>query len=256
MDRIVFLGTAGARFTVFRQIRASGGIWITLDDTQILVDPGPGSLVRCLKSRAKLDPTELDGIILSHRHLDHSADVNVMIEAMTQGGFKPRGIVFAPGDALEEDPVILKYVREYVKGIKVIKEGGKYELKNIKIETPVRHIHRSETYGINFIGKKHQISYVVDTKYFEGLASYYKGDILIINVVRLKPSNEVEPQIDHLCLDDAKRIISEIKPKLAILTHFGMTMIKAKPWELADKLSQELGREVLAANDGMKIELS
>ncbi|MDI6840260.1 MAG: MBL fold metallo-hydrolase [bacterium] len=250
MDRIVFLGTAGARFTVFRQIRASGGIWITLDDTQVLVDPGPGSLVRCLKSKSKLDPTKLDGIVLSHRHIDHSADVNVMIEAMTEGGYKPRGVIFAPSDALDEDPVVLKYVRKYVKGIEVLKEGGKYKLVNIKIETPIRHLHRGETYGLNLIGKNHQISYVVDTKYFEGISKYYKGDVIIINVVRLKPT-----EIDHLCLADAKQIIQDSNPKLAILTHFGMTMIKSKPWELADKLSQELRTKVIAASDGMKIEL-
>ncbi|MCK4352856.1 MBL fold metallo-hydrolase [candidate division WOR-3 bacterium] len=250
MDGIIFLGTAGARITVFRQIRASGGIWIEFDETKILVDPGPGSLVRCLKSKAKLDPTKLDGIILSHRHLDHSADINVVIEAMTQGGFKPRGTIFAPQDALDEDPVILKYIRNYVKKIEILREGGKYNLKNIKLETPIKHIHSAETYGINFRGKNHTISYIADTRYFDTLANYYKGDVLIINVVRLKPSN-----LDHLCLDDARRIIIENKPKLAILTHFGMTMIKARPWELAQKLSDELGIQVKAASDGMKIDL-
>jgi phosphoribosyl 1,2-cyclic phosphodiesterase len=249
-DRIIFLGTAGARVTVFRQVRASGGLWIILDDTQILVDPGPGSLVRCIKSKAKLDPTLLDGIILSHRHLDHSADVNVMIEAMTQGGFKPRGVVFAPSDAINEDPVIFKYVRKYVSRIEILEEGREYKLKNIKFNTPVRHSHGKETYGINFIGTKHCISYITDTKYFKTLPTYYPGDILIINVVKEKPS-----QYEHLCLDDAKQIIIQNKPKLAILTHFGMTMIKAKPWEVAAKISEETGIQVIGANDGMNLEL-
>ncbi|HAP31749.1 MAG TPA: hypothetical protein DCQ14_01645 [Firmicutes bacterium] len=43
-DFIKFLGTAGARFVVSRQLRASGGIWFALGGEQILVDPGPGSL--------------------------------------------------------------------------------------------------------------------------------------------------------------------------------------------------------------------
>jgi len=34
-----------------------------------------------------------------------------MIEAMTNGGFKKKGTVLAPKDALEGDPVIFKYVR-------------------------------------------------------------------------------------------------------------------------------------------------
>ena len=42
---------------------------------------------------------------------------------------------------------------------------------------------------------------------------------------------------------------------LAILTHFGMTMHRAKPWELAQQLSQETGVEVRAASDGTTFEL-
>ena len=74
--------------------------------------------MRCLSSKPKLNPLVLDGIILTHRHLDHSNDINVMIEAMTNGGFKKKGIVFAPSDALEEDPVILEYFRDHVDKIR------------------------------------------------------------------------------------------------------------------------------------------
>ena len=59
MDYIKFLGTAGARFAVMRQIRKTGGIWLSLDNTKILIDPGPGSLVRCLSSKPPLNPQEL-----------------------------------------------------------------------------------------------------------------------------------------------------------------------------------------------------
>ena len=42
---------------------------------------------------------------------------------------------------------------------------------------------------------------------------------------------------------------------LGILTHFGMTMYRAKPWELTQQLSQETGVEVRAASDGTTFEL-
>jgi len=35
-----------------------------------------------------------------------------------------------------------------------------------------------------------------------------------------------------------------------------MGMWRAKPWEIAQRLSQETGVKVLAARDGMKFELS
>ena len=75
----------------------------------------------------------------------------------------------------------------------------------------------------------------------------------MIHVVRLKPVGE-EP-IDHLSIEDVKTIIREVKPKVTVLTHFGMTMIKAKPWIVAAELEKELGLRVIAASDGMKIDL-
>ena len=91
MISLRFLGTGGARFVVARQIRASGGIWMRFGETQIHLDPGPGALVRALSALPPCEPRQLDAIVLSHKHLDHSGDVNVMIEAMTSGGFRRRG---------------------------------------------------------------------------------------------------------------------------------------------------------------------
>ncbi len=250
-DRVIFLGTAGARFVVSSQIRASGGIWLSLGKTNLYLDPGPGALVKCRSKRKKLDPADLDGIILSHRHLDHSSDVNIMIEAMTKGGFQKRGKIFAPAQALEDDPVILRYVRDYLEEVVTLREGGDYQVGEVGFSTPIRHIHRgAETYGVNFNSPSCTISYIADTKFFPQLIEHYRGELLIINVVRLKPSD-----LDHLCLEDAERIIVEVTPKVAVLTHFGMTMIRAKPWELADELSQKTGLKVIAARDGMTFEL-
>jgi len=251
MNVLKFLGTAGARFVVMKQLRASGGLWLTLDGTHVLVDPGPGALIRCLSSRPKLDPQDLEGIILTHRHLDHSNDINIMIEAMTNGGFKKKGVVFAPGDALEGDPVILKYIRNQVDRIEILKEKGQYQVGNISFETPIRLKHGVETYGINVKGKTSSISLITDTDYFTDLASYFTGDILIVNVVMLQDKNIIE----HLCLQEAEQIIKANKPHLAILTHFGMGLVKAKPWEIAENLTQKLGVTVIAARDGMQIDI-
>ena len=39
------------------------------------------------------------------------------------------------------------------------------------------------------------------------------------------------------------------------MTHFGMTIVKSKPWNLAEKLTDKLGVKVVAASDGMQIDL-
>ena len=253
MSFIKFIGTAGARFVVMKQLRASGGAWLSVGKTNLYIDPGPGALVRCLNSRPKLEPSLLNGILLTHKHLDHSGDVNVMIEAMTEGGFKKRGILFAPADALEEDPVILKYVMGYVEKVEVLREDSEYRIGNIKFSTAWKHRHRVETYGINFKISPHTVSWMTDTRFFPELPNLYRGEILIVHVVRLKPIGD-EP-IDHLSIEDVKMILKKAKPKLAILTHFGMTLINAKPWVVAAELEKELGLKVIAASDGMKLDL-
>jgi ribonuclease BN (tRNA processing enzyme) len=249
-DRITFLGTAGARFVVTRQLLASGGAWLNLGDTQILFDPGRGSLVQAAKKT--FDATKLDAIILSHKHLDHSGDINIMIEAMTDGGTKKRGMVFAPSDALNQDPVILSYLRSYLQSIQVLTEGGSYVINDVSFKIPIRHKHPVETYGFIFQTPRHTFSWITDTRYFDDLAMHYKGDLLIINVVRLNPG----APIDHLSIPEAKSIIEKLRPKITIVTHFGMTMWRAKPWEVARKLTDETGVSVIAARDGMKFDLA
>jgi ribonuclease BN (tRNA processing enzyme) len=255
-DYIKFLGTAGARIVVSKQLRASGGMWFSLDGFNVLVDPGPGCLVRCVSSRPKMDPTNLDAIILTHRHLDHAADVNVMIEAMTEGGFKKRGILYTPEDALTEDPVVFRYVRNYLSGIAIIKEGGRYKLSNtVFFETPLRHQHPNETYGINFFTQRYTVSLIVDTRYFPELLKYYKGDVLIVNVVRYTADRDTKKLLYHLTIRDVKEIVMTLKPKVTILNHFGMTMVKAQPHMVAEQLSKETGFKITAAGDGMKFNL-
>jgi len=249
-DSITFLGTAGARIMVTSQILASGGLWLSLSGTEILVDPGPGCIVHSTKRKLRAD--KLSAIVLSHRHLDHSGDINIMVEAMTQGGFKKRGWLFAPSDALEDEPVIFSYLRNYLEGIEILQEGKSYSVGNISFTTPIRHIHAVETYGMIFTTPQHTFSYIADSRYFDGLCHSYHGELLIINVVRLETGHP----FDHLSVPDAGHIIAELKPKVAILTHFGMTVWRAKPWEVAERLSQEIGVKVLAARDGMRFDLS
>ncbi len=247
---IKFLGTAGARFVMIKQLRASGGIWISASGANILIDPGPGSIVRCASSRPKLDPGILDAIILTHRHLDHANDINVMIEAMTEGGFKKRGVVFCPRDALDNDPVILKYAQGLPEKIELLAENKIYRAGNFEFETSMRLKHPVETYGLKFKINDKVVALLTDTKYFKGLEDFFSGvDLLIICVVFLEP----HPAIEHLSLKEAEQLIGELKPRKAVLTHFGMTMLNAKPYIQAQDLTKKLGIEVVAAQDGEKL---
>jgi phosphoribosyl 1,2-cyclic phosphodiesterase len=256
-DSLTFLGTGGARFMIISQILASGGIWLNLGGTEILLDPGPGCIVQATKRNLKAD--KLSAIIVSHRHLDHSGDVNVMVEAMTEGGFTRHGRLFAPADALNPEPVMFSYLRKSIEGVEVLEEKKSYSIGDITFTTPVRHIHPVETYGMVFKTPKHTFSYIADTLFFSGIVEHYSAEMLIINTLFMEPrfyGGTGGLPIEHLSVPDATYIISELKPRVAILTHFGLSMWQAKPWEIAERMTQATGTRVIAARDGMKFDLS
>jgi ribonuclease BN (tRNA processing enzyme) len=252
MGFIKFLGTAGARFVMIRQLRSSGGIWLNYKATNIIIDPGPGAIVRCNNAKPKLDPASLDAIILTHKHLDHSNDINVMIEAMTEGGFKKRGVVFAPQDALGASGVILDYHKDFPEKIEILKKG-KFSAGDINFEVPLQNIHPVETYGLKFFIAENIIGLIGDTNYFDDLIKVYQDcTVLILNVVFYQKREDIQ----HMCLEEALGIITKIRPKKAIITHFGMSMLKAKPHIMEEKVRKELGMDIIFAYDGMKLELS
>ncbi len=244
--KLTFMGTAGARFMVAKQLAASGGLYLEDGSARISLDPGPGAVVQYAKR--KVDLTKLDAIVLSHRHLDHCGDVNVMVEGMTEGGFHRRGRLFCPADALDTDPVVLQYLRRFPEEIVRLEPETSYSVNGLTFTTSPRHIHQSETFGFRFGDK---LGWVTDSKYYEGIAEQHRADVMVIHLVLM----QCRAELPHLCLEDAERIIRDAKPRLAILTHYGMTVWRAHPWELAADLTQRLGIDVKAARDGMAVDL-
>jgi phosphoribosyl 1,2-cyclic phosphodiesterase len=252
---ILFLGTGGARFVVARQLRASGGMWMRFGETQIHVDPGPGALVRALTHVPPCNPRELEAIVLSHKHLDHSGDVNVMIEAMTSGGFRQRGAIFAPSDAFDDEPVVLPYARCFVARVERLEpSSGPYRIGDVELFTSMRHEHAVQTHGLHFVHGGMRVAYLPCGRYFDGLAADYAErhpDVLVVNVLRYRD----EMNVDHLTWFDARRVIAEVRPRVAVFQHFGTKMLEADPVRLAARLEDELGLRAIAAYDGLTLDL-
>jgi phosphoribosyl 1,2-cyclic phosphodiesterase len=171
-----------------------------------------------------------------------------MVEAMTDGGFQHRGMLFCPSDALDEDPVVLKYLRRFPREIVRLAPETSYSVKGMTFTTSARHVHQAETYGFRFGDR---LGWVTDSAYYDDIALQHKANVMVIHTVLL----HCRPELPHLCVDDVERIIREAKPRLAILTHYGLTVWRANPQEIAADMTQRLGIEVQAARDGMTIEL-
>ena len=108
---IIFLGTGGGRFATITQKRRTAGIRIISEGLNLHLDPGPGALVHSINEG--LDPQKLNAVFVSHCHPDHYTDAEVLIEAMTRGMTRKRGVLAAAKSVLTgnnlREPSISKY---------------------------------------------------------------------------------------------------------------------------------------------------
>ncbi len=54
--------------------------------------------------------------------------------------------------------------------------------------------------------------------------------------------------------DEVIRLLKSVRPKLAILQHFGNSMLKANPVYEAREIQKQSGIQTIAAQDGMVID--
>ena len=185
--------------------------------------------MRALSHVPPCNPRELEAIVLSHKHLDHSGDVNALIEAMTSGGFRRRGAVLAPADAFDDEPVVLPYARRFVERVETLEpSSGPYRIGDVELYTSMRHVHAVADPRAAFRPRGLRVAYLPCGRYFDGLAADYarhRPDVLIVNVLRYRD----DMNVDHLTWHDARRVVAEVRPKVAVFQHFGTKMLEADP---------------------------
>lgn len=253
--KITFLGTGGGRFSAISQRRMTGGFRIdNLNGKNYHVDPGPGALVRTYQFG--FDPRNLDGVFVSHAHTDHYNDAEILIEAMTRGMTKEYGVVLGNKSVLDGyerwGPGISKYHQSHSK--KYVLVPNQVENINGCSVKGTKTVHGDpEGVGFQIDYRGFKISYTSDTGYFEDLHKYHEGaDILIASVLR--PGNKSIR--GHLCSRNFIELLKEVKPKLAIMTHFGLKMLSIDPIDEAKRITKETGVKTLAAFDGMSFEVN
>ena len=253
--KIIFLGTGGGRFSAINQRRMTGGFRIdNLGGKNYHIDPGPGALVRTYQFG--LDPRNINGVFVSHAHTDHYNDAEILIEAMTKGMTQEQGHVIGAKSVLsgykEWGPCISRYHQSKSNIVEVEKDDIRYFDNCLLKATPTMH---GDPVGVGFQieFKGFKISYTSDTAYFPELSSAHEdADILICSVLR--PGGKAIK--GHLCSSGFIKLIKEIKPKLAIMTHLGLKMISNNPIGEAKKITRITGVKTLAAFDGMSLDIN
>ena len=242
---ITILGTGGDSIVVGRQLRASGGIVITTAENQIHLDPGPGALIG-LKQHG-LHPRETTAVLLSHQHVNHATEAAALITAMTHNGMDRRGVLVT--NDLERGLVPL-HQRHLLERAFALQPRGRVGINDVEVKAFAAKHYDSDALHYLIQTPDYSLGYITDTAYVKSLADTFKdATVLIINCKY--PDNTAEG--DHLDIDAVRKLLTEVSPQLAIITHFGAKMLDADPLAQARTLHRDTGVQVVAGKDGLRI---
>ena len=251
--KITFLGTGGARFVTITQARATGGWILELAGEMVHIDPGPGALVRAKQYGVNLQ--KLTGIVISHAHPDHTTDAPLVLEAMTQGALKKKGTVLANETAFKGSddfvPVFSKYHLKAAGRCEAMEPGKKASLGNVQIEAIRAEHPEPKALGYVFSGEGLKVGYTGDGEHYEGQEKHFRGcDYLLINC----PHPRGTKYKGFMNAEEARKLIEGAQPGTAVLTHFGMRMMRGVAEKEARWVQEEARIKTVAARDGMVID--
>jgi ribonuclease BN (tRNA processing enzyme) len=250
--RIIFLGTGQGPEVVGKQLRASGGIVIQTGEHQLHIDPGPCSL--SMGKEYYVNPRETTALLVSHSHLHHCNDVNVIINSMTHSGLDKKGVLISGSLLINGDSITKPYLTDFHKSClekyMVLRAGQRAAIDEVEIlATEAKH--SVESTGFRIETPSFCVSYVGDTGYTPAIHKQHEGaDILILNV---NSPGDSESEF-NLNSDQAAKIIGKVKPRLSIITHFSLKMLQADPMIEARNISKKTKCQVIAAKDGTVID--
>jgi phosphoribosyl 1,2-cyclic phosphodiesterase len=251
MTTLTFLGTGGGRFATIYQVRATGGLYIK-DTARVHIDPGPTALYNM--SRLHIDPAKTDAVLISHCHPDHYSDAEVLVEGMTRGGLKKRGMIVGSRSVLEgyenHGPALSRYHQSIPEKALAVKGGDKFNVGAMEVKvTTTRH---SDPSGVGFIlgTQNGSISYMSDTEFdYEVIRQHAGSRILILALTRPMKSRVS----NHICTEDALEIAQMNRPQMIILTHFGAKLVHEGPDRQAQFIEENSGVRTVAAEDLMNV---
>ncbi len=247
-NKIIFLGTGGGGSMVSLQQCSTAGFWVNLEGVNLYFDPGPAALYKIRE--AGLIPDDLKGIFVTHKHLDHTSDLNALIEAVhyqfTNQGWNYRDYtVFCPPDVYTEGYILNLHKKMPKKIIKVQAEK-KYKLKHLTITTTKNLLEKPyykkqlNQFGYQVKGEKYGFAYIPETFYRPGLFRKISEKIIILNA--MAPKEEYYNQL--------VKTVKEISPKLILLQHWIKRAYEFGINKYARNLEKDTGIKVQAIKDG------
>lgn len=259
--KILFLGTGGGRDMMIAQVRKTGGIYFDLDKTKFVLDPGPGSLVHAVA--LGLQPEKWNGLLLSHLHPDHAADVNAYLDGMEKPFLIAEEHCLIEKKKLERGkeksgfdyfPCVTVFHQEKSR-THPVKDGSAMEIDGLKISA-AKAAHYIPAVGFRIKKDNVDVGYTSDGEYYKGMEKHYDGcRVLIVNVVIPKGGEAKRP--GYMSVDGIITMLKAMKekPKLIILTHFSFWFMRSNLWKQEKIIQDATGVRAIHAEDFMSIDL-
>ncbi|MGI8773576.1 MAG: MBL fold metallo-hydrolase [Actinomycetota bacterium] len=228
--------------------RAASGFLIEVDGRHLWLDAGPGTWRNLLQH---IEYAQLEGVILTHRHPDHTTDVFQAHHALQHGQREPLPSVplWAPAETIE---ACCAFVPEFSQSFDLheVSDGEAIDFAEAKISF-FGMAHPPETLGVRIEHEGAVFSYSSDSgpeADFDGLAR--DADLFICEATY---QGNDEDWSGHLNAETAATIATRCGVKRLVLTHLqgkrdlGIGLVEA------DKASS--GLKVELADDGKRYEV-
>lgn len=247
---LLFLGSGGGRGALVGGLRRTAGFLLRHGTTDIVVDPGLGAQAGL--HEAGVDPHTLDGLVISHFHLDHVVEANLLLEGMTLAA-TPRGLLAAPAQALEGgDRVVYRYRRPHLGRLVTLVDEEPFKVDGVEV-TPYGYRHgNADTFRFHFLLGGATLAFFGDGSSLAGARRMAGADVAILNCLLPVPIAGIDHLDPALCVE----ILRRCQPRRAYLTHFAGGAIKrGLTGEMAAEVERGSGVPCTAAEDGLEVAL-
>lgn len=280
---ITGIGNSGGAASVVEG-RPCGGFLLRYGGRTMIVDPGDNSVSNLV--RRGFDPFGLTDVLVSHAHNDHAGDL-----ALAVSGAINLGLSGSADSRIVVSPSLVDYSRGHATrlGFTLPEFGWKAQVHSLFFEErtgtrfdgmPVRSVPEVDLPGgirVRATEARHddtavtgfvletaagRIGYTSDTEYFDGLKDWFRDvDLLWMNMNTLSldamlprkaaPCRTALPIHNHLGYVGVCRLIDEVRPRMAIVSHFGAQLLhrRAAVQSLLRKRFAGTGTEVYCAEN-------
>ncbi|QCR21180.1 MBL fold metallo-hydrolase [Pontibacter sp. SGAir0037] len=252
--KVTFLGTGTSqgvpvigcscevcRSVDYRDKRLRVSIHLQVNDKSIIIDTGPDFRQQVLRERIKT----LDALVFTHEHKDHTAGLDdIRAYNFLQNKDMP---VYGEERVLRQLKQEFSYIFADFKypGIPRVElypvTETPFEVEGVTF-TPIRVMH----YKLPIFGYRiGDFTYITDANYIsENEKEKIRGSkVIVLNALRH------EPHISHFSLQEAIKVLDELQPEQAYLTHISHLLGQHR------HIEQELPENIHLAYDGLQIEV-